>query len=92
MESEKSSQKSMVPWIAAAVSLILGVVSIVQLVTLRIRVTSSDFKDQIYYIEYSERPFDFVLIESLMILVSIGAGYFAFRKFKAESEAEKSDG
>lgn len=89
MESEKPSPKSMVPLIAAAVSLILGGVSIYQLITLRIRVTNSDVTKQTYYIEYSERPVDFILIESLMILVALAAGVYAFRKFKAESRADK---
>lgn len=91
MDSKKSDQKSLVPWIAAAVSVILAVVSTIQLVTLRIRVTNSDFREQAYYIEYSERPFDFILIETLMILVAIGAAWFAVSKFKSQSDEKKED-
>lgn len=88
MDSAKAPKKSMAPLIAAVVSLILGAVSIYQLFTLRIRVTNSDVTRRPYYIEYSERPMDFILIESLMILVALGAGIYAVKKFKAEARAE----
>ena len=80
----------MAPLIAAVVSVLLGAVSIYQLFTLKIRVTNSDVTKRAYYIEYSERPMDFIIIESLMILVAVGAGIYAWKKFRAEASSNGS--
>lgn len=88
MDTEQPPKKTIAPWIATAASLIIGGVSIYQFITMRIRVTNSDVTKKVYYIEYSERPMDFIIIQSLMILVALGAGFYAFKKFKRESESD----
>ncbi len=78
------------PWISAIVSIAFAILLSTYLITGRIRVSSSR-ENAAYYIEYADRPNDFILISSLVGLLAIAAAVFSIVKFRASKKSPKSD-
>lgn len=61
------------------------IVLTVYLLTKRIRVTNSRYEGA-YYIEYADRPTDFILITALVAVAAIGSAYYCFVRIRTRKK------
>lgn len=73
------------PWIGLIVTATFAIVLAFYLTTKRIRVTNSRFEGA-YYIEYADRPTDFIIITTLVAIATIGSAFYCILRIRSRKK------
>lgn len=78
------------PWIGIAATGVFAVLFSIYLSTGRIKVLNSKQQGP-YYIDYADRPTDYLIIVSLMAVAIIGLTYYCVFRFRTRKQYLKED-